>query len=181
MHRYFHATSRKKARAILAQGFDHRNPVMGRDDSEVDRFRNSNSGWDNWYNYYHFFLPEFDRETQLELKSVLHDERIPERERGKFMRDIWSDRFGENWTMIWLGRDEVFLDYGPAVLEFRPGPGDRVFDDLEYWVVLHLERKIPASQFRLLGELPPELKSELEDRGDAVSIELVEELLEESR
>lgn len=178
MARYFHATSPKKAKLILAQGFDHRNPVMGRDDTDPDRFGDDPAGWENWYNYYHLFFKALDPATVRDLKVVLHDDSLTEAERGRFMHAAWKEIFGDQWTMMWVGRNEVYIDYGPAVLEFTPTTLDLVMEDLDYWVVLHLSRRIPASQFKLLGRLPPDADSLLETSGDgAAPILAVEKLL----
>ena len=149
--RYFHCADPKVADAILRDGYSHRKPSAG-------------TGWDNrflddwqWFCYYHLFFPALDAATVIELQKTLHDESISQTERGTFMRKWWEGRYGDDWCLLWVGKDKVFPAYGCAVLEFTPSSKDFVgLDSQDYYAAIHVgSGTIPGSQFKLVGTLEP--------------------------
>ena len=139
--RYFHATTKEKAEVILRDGYSHAKPNSVEQDVYF------------WFNYYHLFVEAYYSEEEFnEIKDFLWDKTKHHAERGKFFRESWTKKYGDNWTLLWIGKNEVHKDFGKVVLEFFPSEKDKIVEDRieNYYVAIRLEDKIPASQFKLI-------------------------------
>jgi 8-oxo-dGTP pyrophosphatase MutT (NUDIX family) len=161
--RYFHVTTEKAAKEILRNGFSHTRGAEWYDGKNRFSF-SDDSILHDWFNYYHLFFELFSDEEVKELQKTLHDDDLSEQDRARFFRDVIKSHFGTDWTLMWVGRDKVYSGYGDTILEFFPTEKDIEIEDdgAGYTVFVRKEGKIPGSQFEILGKIPEDQDSDMD-------------------
>ena len=160
MSKYYHVTNVKSANDIIKNGFG--GPASKK------RFKNE----DAWWDFYHYVLPLFSEQEQEKLLETLYNDKLSESDRGSFMQDAVAEKFGNNWTIMWVSKDKVFPGFlsvpfqkpegaGKGVLlEYFPDDKDIIFRDTGhsavYYIVLRAEERFPANNFRKIGFLESE-------------------------